>query len=453
MDPSEWAMACGFSRATFAMRWRFLAAEVRSKRMFGLGPRRVCMRQMQLDRWLACHSLCLNLRRLAKDVNFDATQIEALNSASEALPLLHCLHLIGRAQVTLTESSIESTLLRLLARHALVLTLQVKTVNMPLGFLPNLQHLVLNLDAAPSTQGNTQNHGLLFPAISTLKGLRTLYLQFAQDTLGLWPGTINLTACAHLQHVALPNTRSFGSLILPAGCRLHAFYDVFCLWTQSPHVCHLVTSLSARHTSPWKIDGHSDWQLSNLPHMENLKVLRLTLRKEAFDEDYREWGKLQLDISQGVLPSLEVLELDVHCNLEAVIGCSLRLERLVIVAAGTLQLTKFPYPWSPLTSLKHIYLQSGAVLQPVPEKHLKIFLASVPSCSRARLSQILREEEDTWTVAVGMPAGFQPSDLQKCCCNACPKCLVRAGVPIPWYQAWTNDGNEKHFRPHYNTRR
>ena len=407
------------------------------------------MRQLQLDRWLACHSLCLNLRRLAKDVNFDATQIEALNSASEALPFLHCLHLIGRAQVTLTESSIESTLLRLLARHASVLTLQVKTVNMPLGFLPNLQHLMLNLDAAPSTQRITQNHGLLFPAISTLKGLRTLYLQFAQDTSGLWPGTINLTACAHLQHVALPNTRSLRSLILPAGCRLHAFYDVFCLWTKSPDVCRLVTSLSARHTCPWKIDRYSDWQLSSIPYMGNLKVLRLTLPKEAFTKAYKDTEELQLDISRGRISSLKVLELDVHCKLKVLIGCSPTLERLVVLAAGTLQLKEPLYlepEGAPLVSLKHMYLRSDAALEPYHRKDLKAFVTRT-QWSGAGFSTFMREEQDSWTLAAAMPAEFQPSDLQRCCCNACPKCLVRAGVPIPWYQAWTNDGYEKHVRP------
>ena len=450
MNPKEWAKACGFSRATFAMRWLFLAAEVRSQRMFGLGPRRVCMRQLQLDKWPACHSLCLSLWRLGKDVRLNAANTEMLKSASKALPLLQCLHLVGRDQVTLTESSIEATLLRLLARHASVLTLQVKTVNMLLGFLPNLKHLVLILDASPSAQGNMQDHGLLFPAINTLKGLRTLSLQFTQDMFDLWPGAIKLTACVHLQHVALPNIRSFGSLILPEGCRVHALYDVLCSWTKFPDVCNLVNNLSACHTSAWKIDQHNDWQLSDFPYMENLKVLRLNLHKEAFHEDYRVWGELRLDINQGRMPSLEVLELDVHCNLQVHIGCGSTLERLVVIAAGTLRLTVFPDPEFPLASLKHVYLQSGAILQPVHKRYLEVFVANVPLCSRAGLSRLLREgsEEDNWTLAAGMPADYQPSDLQKCCCNACPECLVRAGVPIPWYQAWTNDGYEKYVRPH-----
>ena len=107
-------------------------AELRNKRA---SHRRVCMRQLQLKKWLVCYSLYLNLWQLENAVKPYAAQIEKLKKASEALPLLRCRHLIGKDQVTLMDSSFEGVLVRLLARHAMVLTLQVKTIKMPLDFL------------------------------------------------------------------------------------------------------------------------------------------------------------------------------------------------------------------------------------------------------------------------------------------------------------------------------
>lgn len=200
MTSKEWAKACRTNRASFAMRWRAGLAKLRSKRA---GHRHLCMGQLQLHRWRACHSLHLSMWQLGKDVRLNAAQLKKLHTASEALPLLQCLHLVGRDVVTLTESSIEGILIRLLARHAPVLRLVCKTITMPLGFLPNVQHLLLDLDAIATRQ----THGSFFTAISSLKGLKTLYLQSAENALSGTTATdraADLSPCVHLQHVVLP---------------------------------------------------------------------------------------------------------------------------------------------------------------------------------------------------------------------------------------------------------
>ena len=117
MNPTEWAIACGFSRESFAMRLKILVAELCSKHA---SHRHICMGQLQLDQWPACHSLNLNLWQLGENVRLDPAQIQRLDSASKALPLLQCLHLVGRGQVPLRDSTIEGLLVRLLARHVSV---------------------------------------------------------------------------------------------------------------------------------------------------------------------------------------------------------------------------------------------------------------------------------------------------------------------------------------------
>ena len=114
------------------------------------------------------------------------------------------------------------------------------------------------------------------------------------------------------------------------------------------------------------------------------------------------------------------------------------LERLVVIASGTIDVIIS-------VSLKHMYPQSGAALQP----HLRQYLKAVSTSKqwlRAGLPGVVREERDNWIAA--MPADFQPGNVQRCCCSACPECLVRGGVPILSYQAWTNDGFVKHVMPH-----
>ena len=164
------------------MRWMIVVAELCSE---STSQRSICTSRLQLDRWHACHFLHLNLRPLGKTATIDASQVEELRSASGSLPLLRCMQLVGRDYVSLTESSIEGTFLRLVARHASVMSLHVKTVDMPLDFLPKLQHLLLDLDTYPTREGTTQFHESLFSAISMLGSLRTLYLESTQNPLHL----------------------------------------------------------------------------------------------------------------------------------------------------------------------------------------------------------------------------------------------------------------------------
>ena len=166
MAPTDWAKASGFSRESHATQWRFVVAELFSRRAI---HRHLCLGQLQLNEWRACHSLCLNLWRLGKSISLYTSQSGRLNMASRKLPLLRCLHLVGRNQVTLTESSIEGMFVRLLTRHALVLTLQVHAIRMPLESLPNLQHLVLKLGAIPTWHGDRRTHESVFSLLSMLK--------------------------------------------------------------------------------------------------------------------------------------------------------------------------------------------------------------------------------------------------------------------------------------------
>ena len=93
---------------------------------------------------------------------------------------------------------------------------------MPLDFLPKLQHLALDLGANPTPQGIMQTHESLFSAIGMLKGLRTLYVQSTRQVGNQQPSQVcktikiakaDLTACAHLQHVALRGVGLDGELI------------------------------------------------------------------------------------------------------------------------------------------------------------------------------------------------------------------------------------------------
>lgn len=165
--------------------------------------------------------------------------------------------------------------------------------------------------------------------------------------------------------------------------------------------------------------------------MQNLEVLQLKLHKEDFDESYMKKRYLQLHICK--MPSLKVLEVDVHCNLSLFMNPRLLLERLVVIAAGALQVMEelrceeLP---TPMISPKQMYIHSGVAFYPLYRKYLKSSVARV-RWSGAELLGLVREGQDSWTAAI--PAKCEPSSLQECCCNACFGCLERAGVPIPCY--------------------
>ena len=143
MSIREWAKACGASPASYTLRRSLVAAEVRYDlgkctqllvRLLRLGrwpsfhSRRINLTQLQLERWPTCHSLWLNLWQLHEAGDVNPAQVEQIRQAASTLPLLQCLHIIGRPEVSLTQSSIEGVLTSLLAKHAAVLTLQVKII-------------------------------------------------------------------------------------------------------------------------------------------------------------------------------------------------------------------------------------------------------------------------------------------------------------------------------------
>ena len=149
LEVKEWAKSCGMSQAAYAARRSLVAAEVHSGFWDG---EQICMSQLQLKKWLACHSLYLNLWRLHETGELTADQTAEIEHAARNAATLHCLHFIGRSQVPLMDSSLEGVLMCLLAKHASVLTLQVRTLTMPLDF-PNLQHLMLDLGRVLSQMG------------------------------------------------------------------------------------------------------------------------------------------------------------------------------------------------------------------------------------------------------------------------------------------------------------
>ena len=210
----EWAKACGINQAAHASRRPLVAAEVRS----GLWDRkRVRMLQLQLKKWPACHSLFLNLHRLHKSGELTLEQMAETEEAARKAATLHCLHIISRPQVPLMDSSVEAVLVRHLAEHASVMTLQVRTLTMPLDF-PKLQHLVLDLGAFSHTGAKEQDDWGPLQSISKLRGLRTLYIQ-ALDIAIEEPA--DLRHCVHLQHVALKGIQLAGRSALPKRCGLH----------------------------------------------------------------------------------------------------------------------------------------------------------------------------------------------------------------------------------------
>ena len=215
----DWAKACGTSRASFAARNLFVAAEVCCN---PFGNEDICKELLHLAQWAMCHSLLLDVRQLPDWASFTPAQTRLITNTCKGLPFLKCLHIIGRDELVLRESSIEGILVKLLARHALVLTVKTLQVQMPLQF-PALKHLVLEL---PS-YGQGYQFGSPFPAIRMAANLNTLHLLFhrvppATILATILYGSADLSVCKSLQCVALRNVRLKDGLRLHSGCTLHA---------------------------------------------------------------------------------------------------------------------------------------------------------------------------------------------------------------------------------------
>ena len=334
MSLQEWAKACGASPATFALR-PVVAAEVRSD---SCSHEDLSMRHLQLDRWHYCHSIFLNIQQLHEAAEVTEAQIKQIALASSTALDLHCLHIIGRDHLPLWEKSIADLVMSLLAKHASVLTLQVKAVVLPQ--LPALQHLVLDLDASSGQDG--WNRSALFPAINKLQGLKSLYVQALKGTLYTVKANkvIDLRGCRHLRHMAVQGILFYEMLALPAGCLFHMICVPTYVHDASRAIAPLVTGLMLRHSLPWDPGYRSNWPHERLlrlaPSMCNLKHLRLNLDKEQLPERYRQKEELRLHFDWLMSPSLEVLELSVGCSLAVFIETGLKLDILVVVATGWL---------------------------------------------------------------------------------------------------------------------
>ena len=214
-----------------------------------------------------------------------------------------------------------------------------------------------------------------------------------------------------------------GMLILPAGCCLHAVGGPrFLNEKRSGSLRNLATELCLRGTLFRKFYS---WPFETVPGMRNLTRLRVDVHKEDFDgtEEHLIFNPVRT-------PNLEVLELNVSCNMRLYIDQSLALQSLVVFAAGALRLYQLQDCGPPASffCLKCMYLHSGVRLEPDYKNFLKGFDSRVQWAGK-RLLKYIKKEKASWTAR--KPAGFQPGSLQDCCCGACRGCLMRAGVPIP----------------------
>ena len=291
-------------------------------------------------------------------------------------------------------------------------------------------------------------HAQPFPTISTLKALKTLYMQ-SPSIMQIYQHA-DLSGCEHLQCVAVQNVQLCRSIHLPAGCALHAAGGILSLDTFISHIpCSRVTvhRKIRMKLELWYHKCLQEHYRCLAPSMHNLRQLRLILRKGNLKEQHMHTDRVKEDISFGPdsTPCLEVLELDAPCSMTVSIDPKLPLRLVAIVAADTLQSRKSLKPYrAPTATLKQVHLQSGALMLPscraVPQSS---YVAE--SWAGVRLRDYVREEHDKWTAR--MPASFQPSSLQQCCCAACPECPARAAVSILCHKAWTSNGFEEHLRP------
>ena len=406
MNTKEWGKACGVCRASFALR-PILTAAVRSDPSIDW---QAFLRELEVDNWCACQSLCLNLRQLQRAAILTAAQIKHIKQFDKAV---HCLHIRGRSQVPLKESSIEGVLMSL-ARHTPALILHVKTLKMPLQ-LPDLQHMVLGLGESSGKGGGERMHREVFQSISLLTGLKTLYVQSVHAII---KGHADLRSCVHLQKVALVDVYLEGLVALPTGCCLHTICEPKRIEGVTLSFRDLVTGLTLRHTSSRKLSIYPCKQVLNgVLLLKSLKRLQLILSKEdlkgysmsgAHGDFELEFGLC--DLPARKMPSLQVLELHVDSDVKICVGSALPLRALVVVTTGALELTfirETGYPpvydlsHKSMPTLKHMYLQAGAVFPPIYKHYLE-------TSATAQVSFVDHVKEKRWTAQ--MPADLQPSD-------------------------------------------
>ena len=438
MPPRDFAKICSTSRASYAARQPLVAAEVCYNTD---DDKQELLRQLQLNGWPTCHSLCINLWEVEGVAELSQAQRDSIDAAGSIMPSLQCLHLIGRKRVPVMDGSIEGELVSLLAKHASVLTLQVETIMMPLE-LPKLQHLVLDIAYSAYGKGNLgRNHRTLFEAIKMLRGLKTLYIQSRGPRIY---DHVDLTCCSHLQCVAVQGIAFHGGLHLPSGCSLHTNSVPEQNREVMREVAHILTGLTLCGDSTWDVA----WWIREWSSLRNETLYLCKLKRLRLVSSYpRDIYNMPMVIGPWSMSSLEVLELDVHGNLLLYIHPSLALKRLVVITTGSLRFDKkiLMQEDSSTPRLTELYLQSRA---PIPPSDMAALLARYAIQPRAevKLSDYVKDQQPQWIAQ--MPANFQPSNLRECCCGACLECVARGGVPILCDNAWTRDGFENHLKPH-----
>lgn len=473
----DWGKASGTSRASNAMKRHIVVADLDREQPARSRVRiaeQVCMEQQRLDLWPRCHSLWISLCFLF-DTELAQSQINQIKKASEALPLLHGLHIIGRSYpYVATRSSSEAVFINSLARHASVLTLKVLPKVLTMAFdLPSLQHLVLELEAFHTTpshtsQGFRQTHGNHLAAVCGLTNMKTLYVHYHTFEIGpiricgtvdmtayvqlqhvtlrnvIFEGSLVLTACMQLQRVTLHDVSFEGKLVLPEECPVHVINERRFLRDNIGACADLITGLTLHNAPYW--EGHPCYRyrfcppdiyrlLQHARHMQNLKRLQVKLGKRDFCNRNLLRHNEEVPLTIESLPSLEVLKIEMDGNLWVCMEFAQALPSLVIIATGTLRLARGHscLEKEALPAPKQLYLRSGAAL---PCNHRGE--VHQPYVAGIRLMDHIKLGQDNWTAQI--PSTFKPANLNQCRCGACPTCLVQAGVPILCEEAWTVDG-------------
>ena len=431
----DWSKACGTSRSSFAARNLFVAAKVFCDPS---GKKDICSELLHLAQWATCHSLLLDVRQLREGASFTPAQIQLIKDSCKGLPFLKCLHIVGKDQNFLEESSIEGVLVSLIARHALVLSVKTLQVLMPFEF-PALKHLVLELPSYDQVYKFDSS----FPAITMATNLNTLHLMFhcvppAESGPAHICECADLRGCKFLQRVALRNVRFMDGLRLPSTCILHAVTNRRVASEQLSTYARRVTWLTIRQCydySFWRhiLQGRRTPNIHRLlkgfPTMSFLTHVRATLKQEDFDTNPEGVDRLTIHIDKQ-LKFLEVLQLELQCSVSVHMHLRQALDQLVLISKGGLHLVHNASRPPP----KQMYLQSGAPLLP----DNRAALEESGRMAGVRVVDLIEEERDGWKARI--PASFQPSSLQGCFCGACLACLGQAGVPVLHGHAWKEDG-------------
>ena len=143
------------------------------------------------------------------------------------MPLLQCLHVIGRDQAPDTESNALGMLRSILVRNAPVLTLHIGVLEPPL-VLPALRHMMLDIGTTWAILRQILGWYDI-PVASLLRGLmasnlESLYVRCPDLTIS---GPTDLTAFVCLQRVVTQGVRFTGFLYLPRGCLFHALSEPY----------------------------------------------------------------------------------------------------------------------------------------------------------------------------------------------------------------------------------